>query len=310
MTRKAILYLSAAMLPVAFISCNRDHAGFTKTESGLYYKFHDKNENAPKVQTGDEVTVSLKMYTADTVFLSTVRDTLLSQQILVEESVYPGDLYEALRMMSEGDSATFILQSNDLFVNFFRMESPPDYLPDSAEVFLDLRIHGRLSGAEAEKKMQAMLEAREKMLGELRSSEPARIAAFLKEHNLSVKPLKSGLYFIETRAGKGKAITNGASVTVHYAAKLMNGKIIETSMKEEAMKSGIFDSLFEYIPFTFVMGDSSTVAGWEEGISHMRKGGKAILVVPSSLAYGEEGLEDIIPPYSPVVYEIEILEAK
>jgi len=310
MIRKATLYLSVAMLSAAFISCNRDHAGFTKTESGLYYKFHDKNENAPKVQTGDEVTVSLKMYTEDTVFLSTARDTLLSQQILVDESVYPGDLYEALRMMSEGDSATFILQSTDLFINFFRMESPPDYIRDSAEVFLDLRIHGRLSGAEAEKKMQAMLEAREKMLEELRISEPGRITGFLEERHLSAKPLKSGLYFIETRAGKGKAITNGVSVTVHYAAKLMNGKIIETSMKEEAMKSGIFDSLFEYTPFTFVMGDSSTVAGWEEGISRMRKGGKAILVVPSSLAYGEEGLEDIIPPYSPVVYEIEILEAK
>jgi FKBP-type peptidyl-prolyl cis-trans isomerase len=310
MSMKSALYLFIALLPVAFASCSGDHPGFTRTDTGLYYKFHDKNDNAPKVRTGDEVTVSLKMYTADTVILFTVRDTLLSQQILVEESVYPGDLYEALRMMSEGDSATFIFRSNDLFVNFFRMESPPDYIRDSADVFMDLRIRSRLTGAEAEKKMQAMLEAREKMLEELRSSEPARIAAFLKEHHLSAKTLKSGLCLIETRGGKGPAIKTGASVTVNYVAKLINGKIIETSLKEEAMKSGIFDSLFEYIPFTFVMGDSSTVAGWEEGISHMRKGGKAILVVPSSLAYGEEGLEDIIPPYSPVVYEIEILEVK
>jgi len=60
----------------------------------------------------------------------------------------------------------------------------------------------------------------------------------------------------------------------------------------------------------FIQGDLSTIPGWEEGISYMKKGGKARLIVPSSLAYGEEGLEDMIPPYSPVVYEIEVLEVK
>jgi FKBP-type peptidyl-prolyl cis-trans isomerase FkpA len=303
-------YIVSALIIAAFSACNREHPGFTKAESGLYYKFNEQNENAPKVMTGDEVTVSLKMSTGDTVFLSTDRDTLLSEQITVEESIYPGDIFAALRMMSKGDSATFILNGNDLFLNFFRMERLPDYMKDSAEVFLNIRIKELLPRAESEKKTQAMLEAREKMLQELKRSEPERIAAFLRENDLSAKFRKSGLYYIETLAGKGSPITKGRSVTVHYVAKLADGKIIETSLREEAMKSGIFDSLFEYTPFTFVMGDSSTVTGWEEGISYMRKGGKAILVVPSALAYGEEGLEDIIPPYSPVIYEIEVLEVK
>ena len=295
---------------LSFSSCGSEHPGFLKTDSGLYYRFHERKENAPKVQTGDEVTVSLRMYTDDTVFLSTGRDSLLSDRVVVEESVYPGDLFEALRLMTVGDSATFILNSTDLFLNFFRMQSLPEYIKDSSDVFLDLRIKERLPAEELQLKMREMEAEQERMLGELRATEPERIAAYLKMNRLSGKPGRSGLYYIETRAGNGPLIANGRSVTVHYVAKLTDGKIIETSIKEEAMKSGIFDSLFDYIPFTFVMGDSSTVAGWEQGIAMMRKGGKAVLVVPSSLAYGEEGLDDLIPPYAPLVYEIEVLEVK
>ena len=307
-TKPIILAAVAAVLALA--ACHRDHAGFEKAESGLWYKFYSHHEETGKVVTGDEVTVSLRMYTPDTVFLSTGRDSLLSDRVMVEESIYPGDLFDALRMMSDGDSATFILNGNDLFYKFFRMESLPAYLKDSSEVFVDLKIRERTPKAEADRRMQEMNAAREQMLEEMRQSEPERIAEYIKEHRYVASKKPSGLYYIEIVPGKGPRAAEGRSVTVNYTAKLPDGKIIETSRREEALKSGIFDSLFEYTPFSFVMGDKATVAGWEEGISYMKQGGKSVLVVPSSLAYGADGLEDIIPPYSPVIYEIEVLEVK
>jgi FKBP-type peptidyl-prolyl cis-trans isomerase FkpA len=299
----------ATILAILLASCG-GHTGFKRSGTGLYYRFHQQNENGEKASQGDEVTVSMRLYTDDTVFLATGRDTLLSDKILLEEPVYPGDIYEALMMMRTGDSATFILDGNDLFLKFFRMQEIPAYAKDSAEVRMDVRLKALLPKAEVEKKMQAEEEQNQIMLEELKQSEPKRIASIVSAINPSAKPRPSGLYYIETRAGRGPAIKEGSAVTLNYVARLADGKIIETSVKEEAIKSGTFDSLFEYTPFSFIMGDKSTVAGWEEGISCMRRGGKAILVVPSSLAYGEEGLEDLIPPYAPVVYEIEILDVK
>lgn len=307
--RRTIIIV-ATLIASALLSCSGDHPGFKKAGSGLYFRFHEKNEKGERIMTGDEVTVSMKLYTDDTVFLQTGRDSLLLDQIVVEEPVYPGDVYEALAMMKTGDSATFILNSPDLFLNFFRMQELPGYVKDSADVMMDVRVRSRLPKAEFDKKMQALNEHRQQMLDEMRQLEPSRISEYLKEHNYMATPRPSGLYYIEIRRGNGELIRNGSQVTLNYVAKLTDGKIIETSVREEAMKSAIFDSLFEYTPFSFIMGDSSTVPGWEEGISCMRKGGKAVLVVPSSLAYGEDGLEDLIPPYSPVVYEIEIIDVK
>jgi FKBP-type peptidyl-prolyl cis-trans isomerase FkpA len=303
-------FFAVFLLIWVLVSCSSDHPGFKRSGSGLYFRFHDKNEQGEQVLKGDEVTVSLRLYTGDTVFLETGRDSLLSDQIIVEEPVYPGDVYEALSMMHTGDSATFILQGNDLFLNFFRMQDLPGYIKDSAEVWMDVKVKSRVPKAEVDKRLAALSEESGRMLEEMKRTEPARISEFLAANELKAAPLPSGLYYIETMRGTGKKVENGSQVTLQYVAKLTTGKILETSLREEAIKSGIFDSLFEYTPFTFIMGDRSTVAGWEEGISHMRKGGKALLVVPSSLAYGEEGLEDLIPPYSPVVYEIEIIDVK
>jgi FKBP-type peptidyl-prolyl cis-trans isomerase FkpA len=307
---RRIIAVAGILFTVSLVSCFSDHPGYKKSDSGLYSRFHEQNGQGEQVKTGDEVTVAMRLYTKDSVFLETGRDTMLSDKILIEESVYPGDVYEALMMMKTGDSATFILRGPELFLTFFRMQELPEYARDSTEVWMDVRLRERLSKEDYERQLQAMEESRQKMLDELQRSEPDRISAFLKESRQSAKPRPSGLYYIEVRKGQGTAISNGSEVTLNYVAKLTNGKIIETSLKEEAMKSGIFDSLFEYTPFTFIMGDKSTVPGWEEGISCMRKGGRAVIVVPSSLAYGEEGLEDLIPPYSPVIYEIEILDVK
>lgn len=307
---KRIIPVILLLAAVPLMSCHRVHPGFTEGEGGMYYKFHQQNKEGEKIIPGDEVVVSMKLYTPDTIFLSTVKDNLLTDHIVLEQPVYPGDLYTALLMMHAGDSATFVLKGRELFLTFFRMPELPHFITDTSGVFLDVRIRERIPKAESEKRRKSLAEARTKMLEEFKRNEPEKIATFLKEKGFRNKPTKSGLYYIETRAGKGKNVQPGNSVTVQYVARLTDGKIIETSLKEEAIKNGIFDSLFEYTPFTFVMGDKSTVAGWEEGISYMRTGGKAILVVPSSLAYGEMGLEELIPPYSPVVYEIEVLEIK
>ena len=54
----------------------------------------------------------------------------------------------------------------------------------------------------------------------------------------------------------------------------------------------------------------SVIAGWRSAVQEMPVGAQWRLVIPSAQAYGEEGAGDLIPPYSPLVFELELLDTK
>ena len=58
----------------------------------------------------------------------------------------------------------------------------------------------------------------------------------------------------------------------------------------------------------FTLGNYMVIEGFEEGILYMKKGGKATLLIPSYLAYGTSGTYWGIPGYSPIIFEVELLE--
>jgi peptidylprolyl isomerase len=117
---------------------------------------------------------------------------------------------------------------------------------------------------------------------------------YLTEQKIDVGPIPSGLYFIETQAGKGMKIDSGKWLKIHFKVSLIDGK-------------QIFSSYDRGEPLSFEFGKRFDTPGLEEGVSLMKKGGKAKLIVPSSLAFGEMGRGNIVPPYSNILYEIEIV---
>jgi peptidylprolyl isomerase len=60
--------------------------------------------------------------------------------------------------------------------------------------------------------------------------------------------------------------------------------------------------------FSFELGKGQVIQGWEEGIALMKAGGKATFILPSSLAYGAIARGEDIPAYSPLVFDVELLE--
>ncbi len=105
---------------------------------------------------------------------------------------------------------------------------------------------------------------------------------------------KSGLRYIDLVVGTGASAQQGSMVTVHYTGFLMDSTKFDSSID-----SGD--------PLTIPLGVGRVIAGWDEGIMDMKVGGKRKLIIPSHLAYGNNGLSGVIPPGADLVFDVELL---
>lgn len=119
--------------------------------------------------------------------------------------------------------------------------------------------------------------------------ERVAIESYKKANNITAEPLASGLYYIEKLAGKGAKPAYGSNVRVKYKGTFTDGTIFD---------SGTVD---------FLLGTGMVISGWDEGIGYMKEGGKALLIVPSTLGYGPDGKGDI-PGYTPLIFEVELVD--
>ena len=107
----------------------------------------------------------------------------------------------------------------------------------------------------------------------------------------------SGLEYIEVEAGTGTQAEAGKTVSVHYTGKLQDGKVFDSSISRGE-------------PITFQLGKGNVIKGWDEGIALMKVGGKAQLIIPSQLGYGERGAGGVIPPTATLVFDVELVSVK
>lgn len=107
---------------------------------------------------------------------------------------------------------------------------------------------------------------------------------------------------IDQKVGTGAEAKDGMKVLVHYT-----GWLYDDSAKD---KHGTkFDSSRDHgEPFSFMLGQGSVIAGWDQGVAGMREGGKRILLIPAALGYGARGAGDDIPPNASLVFEVELLK--
>ena len=108
------------------------------------------------------------------------------------------------------------------------------------------------------------------------------------------------LQVIDVTVGSGTTATNGKLLTVNYTGWLYDPNA-------QGNRGTKFDSsLDRTTPFQFVLGAGDVIAGWDQGVAGMKVGGKRILIIPSSLAYGPNG-RGSIPGGAALVFEIDLL---
>ncbi|KAJ4706723.1 Peptidylprolyl isomerase [Melia azedarach] len=86
----------------------------------------------------------------------------------------------------------------------------------------------------------------------------------------------------------------GDEVQVHFSGHIEGGACLDSSRDKGT-------------PFCFKLGQGEVIKGWDEGVATMKKGERAIFVIPPALAYGEAGFPPLIPPNSSLVFDIELL---
>ena len=106
---------------------------------------------------------------------------------------------------------------------------------------------------------------------------------------------ESGLIYQSVVEGTGVSPSAEQTVTVNYTGRFIDGRVFDTSAKREA-------------PATFRL--DAVIPGWTEGLQLMKVGGRARMVVPPQLAYGEKGEPPRMPPNATLIFEIELLAFK
>jgi FKBP-type peptidyl-prolyl cis-trans isomerase len=107
----------------------------------------------------------------------------------------------------------------------------------------------------------------------------------------------SGLYYLETKAGTGRTPIALDTAYVKYSGKFIDGSEFDTNI-------GTTDTLI------FLVDGGVLIPGIEEGILYMKVGGKATLLIPSKLAWGPTGDNYVIPGYTPVLFDLELVKLK
>lgn len=285
-----VMVLLAAAFVFNFTSCGK-YKGFKQDkESGIYYQFHILNKDSAKAELGDMLFLDYQLAVKTADGKDSVLVPMFPINEIVRESVYTGDVYAALAMLHVGDSATFILNA-DTFFHYMGGENPFE----TKELYFTFKLNKLIPAAEVEEMMKKEQAAYEAQMQEYKAAEETNLAQYIADNKISVKPLESGLYFIQKVAGKGAKAETGKTVKVHYTGKLLNGTVFDSSVDRGE-------------PISFILGQGQVIPGWEEGISLMKEGGKATLIIPSALAYGANGAGNVIPPYSSLVFDVELIE--
>ena len=265
------------LVALTMLACSSKYPGYDKTATGLYYKLYKVSKDTVKAKLGDWVSLNMRYKYKDSTLFNSKAAMGTPVRFQLPASEFKGDIYEGIRMLSAGDSADFIINADSLFTKTFRQPKRPPFIDSNSVIHFYITM--------------ISIDSPAKMM----QKEEESLKKYIEEKKITVAPLPSGLYFVETSQGKGAKIDSGKWVKAHFKVSLIDGKqVFSTEDRGEPME-------FEY-------GKRFDTPGFEEGISKMLKGGKATFIVPSKIAFGEAGRGAMVPPYSTVIYDVEVID--
>ena len=294
-------FMFLAIAAVALSSCG---GGFKQGPGGMLYNIHE-DKSGPTVQTGDFISLNMIVKTEGDSVLNNTYTTGQPTSTLMPKGQLKGDIVAAIAMLSEGDSAT--VKCN---IDSITPKGQPKPPIKGKYIVFEIKVEKIIpKGKMTDQAFQAKVGEYFKAIGEKnKAAEPAKIKKYIADNKLTVTTTASGLNYQITKPGVGAMPVTNDTAVVNYTLKTLANKVIETSVKEEAQKAKTFNPMVQYKPIRIAVGVRSVIPGWDEGLQLMGKGAKATFVIPSSLAYGQQGMGQQVPPYTPLVFDIELVD--
>jgi FKBP-type peptidyl-prolyl cis-trans isomerase FkpA len=270
--------------------------------TGVQYRFISHNESGAKPASGDYATVQMLFKNdKDSIMFTTVGmrkrpgDTTKGLTIPLKFN-FGGCLEQGITLMAAGDSAQFKVNADSLYLKQFRMKQLPPTVKPGSYVTFNVKLLSFQNQQQVQQLQQQQMMKMQAENAKLKDQEAPNIAKYLADNHYTVTPTKDSLFFLKRTTGKGKAIKEGDSVEVEYSGMTLDGKIFDASKGHG------------HGPFKIAWSatSQSAIKGWILALGEMHQGDKVTILLPSAIAYGPRGAGGVIPPYAPLVFEMEV----
>ena len=261
------------VLILLLFSCENRFPEYKNLGGGVFVKLLSFTDSDAKIGSTNYVKADIKVYDGKQLLYHNFSDNILANN---------NPFNFLIKNLNQGDSAMFIIDKGKFEKKMGSFNFPQ---LKSSELYVTIKVHQFYSDLAYEK-----VKVDEEMLEQL------ILKRYLAENNISSKYKKNGVYIIQKKEGKGDPIVKGNKVIVNYTANFVN--YIE------------FDNTYNDIAFTFTYGNpDQVIRGLELAIKGMKLDEEIELVIPSQLAFGDEGSSTgVVPPYTTVVYALKIVK--
>ncbi len=289
MRKSQLLIATLLILIVGCTNNSKLFEGYSVTSSGIHYKLIGLGDGVAPAKPTNYVAVNICYRTVtDSIFFQAFR------QFQLTEPHYEGSIDECFMMLSQGDSATFYIKAQPFFAQTLETELPKFIQPDDY-----MRIDIRMVEVKQVEDFNREIEAFMSWIEDFGDYEKVIIKQYLDGQKLTVQPTESGLYIVPQIQTARTPVEVGDTVTIHYEGRFLNGKIFDSTRKRNEAFQYVYGQKWQVIP------------GIDEAVGKMHEGEKSMLIVPSHLAFGEQGNSSgVIPAFTSVVFELEIVEVK
>lgn len=278
--RNRLLFLLALFSLLFIISCNNND--YRRTENGTLMKFYTINNNNEKPEIGDLVVVDVTQRVADSILFSS---DLIGEpfEMIVEEPSFEGDIMSALLSMHLDDHASVIFPIDSMFVSIGEELPPFIEAGTITEMEITLKEIVRKDVLDEEIRQENIMR---------KQNEESLLAQYYNNGNYT--STADSLIILDINKGKGRFAKAGDIMKVYFTFSTLEG-----------------DTLLDFStgkPYELVFGDMALGQGFYEGLGLVAKGGSAEFIIPSSLAWGAYGFQDVILPYTPFKFDLNVVD--
>ncbi|MGN6638120.1 MAG: FKBP-type peptidyl-prolyl cis-trans isomerase [Mucilaginibacter sp.] len=273
---------------------------FTHTPKGALVKKFTNNPG-DKIKINDVVTFDVVQKTEKDSVLFSSYQMGHPVKIQIQASQNAGDLMDVLPLLTTKDSAYVKIPTDSVFIGH-EQERPP-FLPKGSNLVYVIKI-------ERIQSLNDAIAERDSAMASMKTAEKTSLNKYIADNKLVVKTTPSGLKYVITHASVKPKPLQGDTVYVNYTGRTLDGKVFDSSIQSVAQEAGLQQPGRTYEPLKFAVGSGSVIKGWDEGFLLLNEGAKAKLLIPSDLAYGSEGAGQDIPPFSSLIFDVELVKVK